>query len=198
LVITKQEKQMERQQYVALSYCWGNTTDDAAITTEENIGQRLQGIAIQSLPKTIQNAITITRQLGVQYLWVDALCIIQRSEEDWQRECSNMSQIYRNALFTIAASASDNSQGGCEIATSPLCLVSSLSSAYGNRGRFLVEPEPAIRTFGWPDYPVLLDEPLQKRGWCLQERHLSQRIIHFTTEGLLWECRSGKASNMTP
>jgi hypothetical protein len=84
--------------------------DDAAITTEDNIGQCLQGIAIQSLPKTIQNAITITRQPSRQYLWVDALCTIQRCEEDWQR--SNMSQIYRNALFTIPASAPDNSQGG--------------------------------------------------------------------------------------
>jgi hypothetical protein len=65
LVITKQEKQMKCQQYVALNYCWGNTVDDAAITTEENIAQRLQGIAIQSLPKIIQNAITITRQLGL-------------------------------------------------------------------------------------------------------------------------------------
>jgi hypothetical protein len=65
LAITKQEKQMKRQQYVALNYCWGNTVDDATIPTEENIAQRLQGIAIQSLPKIIQNAITITCQLGL-------------------------------------------------------------------------------------------------------------------------------------
>jgi hypothetical protein len=63
----------------------------------------------------------------------------------------------------IAASASDNSQGGCEIATSPLCLVSFPSSAHENRGWVSIQPEPAVGAFGWSDYPVLLDEPLQKR-----------------------------------
>jgi Heterokaryon incompatibility protein (HET) len=56
------------------------------------------------LPKTIYDAAKITRKLGLQYLWVDALCIIQDLVEDWQRESANMGNIYSNAFITIQAS----------------------------------------------------------------------------------------------
>jgi hypothetical protein len=61
--------------YVALSHCWGNHR--RCVTTKENLPARVEGIAWLDLPQTFRDAITVTRAIGVQYLWIDFLCIIQ-------------------------------------------------------------------------------------------------------------------------
>jgi hypothetical protein len=89
--------------YAALSYCWGTSTP---FTTRINsYKDRLQGFTLDELPKTVRDAVVITRMLGLQFLWVDALCIIQGDSIDWQRESSKMDNIYGNASITIAATA---------------------------------------------------------------------------------------------
>jgi len=60
--------------YLALSYCWG--TKQPVVTKEKNLNDHLRSLPISMLPYTIRDAITITRRLGVEYLWVDALCIV--------------------------------------------------------------------------------------------------------------------------
>src|SRR5690349_12172702 len=103
--------------YVALSYCWGTTTPFT--TTADTLPERLQGIRLGSLPKTLHDAIVVTRALGVKYLWIDALCILQARWEgdqehiaDWQIEGANMGNVYSNAWLTIAAaSAGDKGDG---------------------------------------------------------------------------------------
>lgn len=97
--------------YIALSHCWGLAC--IATTTTSNFTARKQNIAIKELPKTFQDAIEITRGLGVHYLWIDSLCIIQDSEADWERESSKMASIYKNAYLTVAASRSSDGSGGC-------------------------------------------------------------------------------------
>lgn len=102
-------------EYTALSYCWG--TSKATVTTSANLDQHCdQGFDFQDLPKTIQDAITVTRALGIQYLWVDALCIIQGSDDiarqGWDNESSRMAEVYGGASVTIiAASSSDCNDG---------------------------------------------------------------------------------------
>ena len=59
----------------------------------------------EDIPKTFQDAITVTRYLGFHYIWIDSLCIVQDDNEDWARESAKMSSIYANAVLTIAASA---------------------------------------------------------------------------------------------
>jgi hypothetical protein len=69
-----------RQEYVALSHYWGDLSIEqkkAYYTTQDNIGQRLKGFSLSELPKTFQDAVKVTRELGVLYLWIDSLCIIQ-------------------------------------------------------------------------------------------------------------------------
>lgn len=65
------------------------------------------------MPKTFVDAITITRHLGIRYLWIDSLCICQDDSEDWARESSRMCEVYRNAHVVIAANRSIDSEGGC-------------------------------------------------------------------------------------
>ncbi|KAH9206461.1 heterokaryon incompatibility protein-domain-containing protein, partial [Leptodontidium sp. 2 PMI_412] len=105
----------KRDTYVALSYCWGRTLQ--LRTLKNNIDSHVKdGIQIDKLPKTIQDAIHVTRNLKIRYLWIDSLCIIQDSlDDDWPREAAKMPEIYKNAFATIsAASANDCAQGFLE------------------------------------------------------------------------------------
>jgi hypothetical protein len=101
--------------YLALSYCWGNQ-DLSVGTSKRNLMERHKRIQFDLLPKTIQDAIHITRKVGVRFLWVDALCIIQPTPEDntdWVYESTQMGLYYEGALFTIAAAAASDSAQGC-------------------------------------------------------------------------------------
>jgi hypothetical protein len=90
-------------QYTTLSYCRGKTQH--FITTIDNLAEMRKPIPWNLLPKTIRDAITLTRRLNVRYLWVDALCIIQDSSEYWERELGKMAEIYGGSLLTIAAAS---------------------------------------------------------------------------------------------
>jgi hypothetical protein len=89
--------------YIELRYYWGST--NPAVMTRQSLKDHIREIAFSGLPRTIQDLISITRRLGVQFLWVDALCIVQDSisGEDWIHESSKMATIYGNAYLTIAA-----------------------------------------------------------------------------------------------
>lgn len=89
----------ESAQYVALSYCWGGK--HGSITTKETLESHIQELPLEKLSKTIVDAITITRGLGIRYLWVDALCIVQDNLDDMISQINAMGSIYQNA--TLAA-----------------------------------------------------------------------------------------------
>ena len=72
----------------------------------------LCGVATSTLPATIQDAIIVTRKLGLRYLWVDALCIFQDSTSDKDAEIAKMDQIYQNARLTISAASAEKCQDG--------------------------------------------------------------------------------------
>lgn len=154
--------------YAALSYCWG--TSPAFTTSVSTLHERRQGIPLISLPKTLRDAVYITRRLGIQYLWIDALCILQGSDEeahsDWEMECAKMDLTYGNAILTISAAASDDCQGGI------LGL------------RFT----PAVKE--QLHGGSMLEEPINHRAWTLQERLLSARILSFGVKEVVWTCHS--------
>ena len=124
------------------------------------------------MPRTIQDAIRISRQLGILYLWVDALCIIQDSTEDWDAESGKMAAVYGNAYLTILAALSPDVQFGIP------------------RRRPLRRPKTV---FAWKTHRGPQDtsaaEPIHDRGWTLQERLLSRRSLIFGSDQLYWECR---------
>ena len=99
-------------QWIALSHCWGQTLP---IKTEKcNIDVHCEAITLSSMGPTFEDAVLITRALGVEYIWIDALCIIQDDVEDWTRESQTMDYIYQKATVTIAAEASPSSYAGIQ------------------------------------------------------------------------------------
>jgi hypothetical protein len=161
--------------WIALSHRWG--TSPQFMTTKENYQSHCHSIPIESLPKTFQDAVTATRKLSIQYLWIDALCIIQNDEEDWNKEALKMGDIYRNSFCTIAAhTAVDNESGFLQSAMQTPESVHLGLDATGN------ETEDHGFLVSLPcDFIMDVDNsPLSKRAWVLQERLLPMRILHFT------------------
>ncbi|KAK5459910.1 hypothetical protein LTS15_004039 [Exophiala xenobiotica] len=196
LVLSEDLPKSKNIEYATLSYCWGEE-NNAACTTKENLVARLTGLSTASLPKTLQDAIEITRALRIRYLWIDALCIIQVDEgvnEDWQRELPTMGKVYRHSLLTIAASGAKDSSVGC--------FYRSQKSRWPVQNYFLVDEKRARG----PDNPLILEatlpnwnvavehSELAKRGWVLQERMLASRTLFWTDDGLFWHCSESNAS----
>lgn len=98
--------------YATLSYCWGKA-DPVWQCTRSNVDQYLSRIDCKRLPATICNSIVIAAKLGIRYLWIDSLCIIQDSDLDWTTEAAKMGAIYHQSVVTIAAANSSDSGGGC-------------------------------------------------------------------------------------
>ena len=186
-----------REQYVTLSHCWGGSLEFKAISS--NILQLQEQIIYDSLPRTFRDAIVIARGMGVRYLWIDALCILQDSFEDWSRESRNMGQIYMNALFTIAASASQDGDGGCfnkrstsqeELLEIAATITNTLSSGVKSCLYIWAPKEKVADGREFDAIATHVDHsPLAHRGWVLQERILSPRTLHYTQMQLFWECR---------
>jgi hypothetical protein len=99
-----------KAQYVALSHCWGGPI--SPLLTNETIVAFKDLLPYPDLPANFQDAITIARRLGIQYLWIDSLCIIQDSKQDWEEQSKKMGAIYRNSTITISALASRGSKTG--------------------------------------------------------------------------------------
>jgi hypothetical protein len=100
--------------YVTLSYCWGTKNDHGHLLREETEAQFLQ--ALPPLPRTIQDAVDVCRRIGMRYLWVDAICIIQGrggSSSDWEKESARVGSYYANSMFTIAVTWAKASDEGC-------------------------------------------------------------------------------------
>ena len=173
--------------YMALSHCWGDC--DFLTLTTENRSRLLSGFGIAELPKTFSDAICMTYGLGAKYL-----CIIQDSDCDWQREAFNMQKVYSNAMCTIAATgARDPHQGlhrpeGDAKATYHMPIETSWRSGDSRVG-FLVEN---IRARD------MLDSPLLRRAWVIQEMALSPRKLQFARSEVHWQCQERVASESLP
>lgn len=90
--------------YAALSHMWGDVyTVPPLQTMEYNYSNLQQSISPDRLPLNFLNALGTCLSLGIQYIWIDSLCIIQDSEEDWRREAETMHMVYKNARVTIVA-----------------------------------------------------------------------------------------------
>lgn len=96
--------------YVALSHCWGQSRH--LLLKRDNVESLKADIPWKDLPRTFQDAINVTRALGIRYIWIDSLCIIQDDKMDWEVEAEKMGALYSNASFVIAATASADGDGG--------------------------------------------------------------------------------------
>ena len=184
----------ERIDYLTLSYCWGGASVFKLTAKTEK--ELINGVALDTLPKTIQDALYATWKLGYRYIWIDSLCIFQDSEADWAREAATMADVYRNSHCAIAALASTDSDGGCFRVRNPLvykpCRVARL-------GEVDIYAHMTDLAEGFPEPEEEMSEgPLQKRGWVVQERLLSPRTIFFGSDLVFWECATQGASDLRP
>ncbi|KAM0801878.1 heterokaryon incompatibility protein-domain-containing protein [Usnea florida] len=176
--------------YMTLSYCWGNCLFP---TLRINNEQRLKdGIPFETLPKAFQDAIYIAEWFQIDYLWIDSLCIVQDSHDDWIRESCKMKDIYRNSVLTVAASRATDPSKGC----------------FTDRNLEFVEPIKVCVSNETKEYMAMIDShsleqaihdsPLSKRAWAFQERLLSSRVLHFGNNQMLWECNEMFACETCP
>ncbi|KAK8029171.1 hypothetical protein PG991_006227 [Apiospora marii] len=170
----------QRGEYLALSYCWGG--EQTFVTTTQTLETMKNGFPTSEIPQTFRDAVRVTRSLGIRFLWIDALCILQDSPDDKSREIARMGHIYKNATATIMAAAAESASEGFlrgRLQETPNCEVS-LTTPDGTSG--LVTICPLV----WADLGSM---PLSKRAWCFQEHVLSSRHLHYMDKELLWQCR---------
>jgi hypothetical protein len=188
------ENKNSQAKYACLSYCWGQSK--TFTTTSRSLRLRKTRIRFDTLPKTFKDAVTITRRLGIKYLWVDALAILQDDRADWECESSRMGAIYSMASVTIAADSGTDCHSGCfntsstsqELATGSASFMLNSVGTDGTKSTVFLW-DPASRGIQRPTPPEIDGSPLAERGWVCQERILSPRILHYTSTQLFWECR---------
>ena len=183
----------EQVQYVALSYCWGDISRFS--TTTHNISERLSGIIFEELPDVVQNAVDVIRRLNIRYLWVDAYCILQDNQIEWEAEAAKMADVYGGCVFTLSALSSPDS-------TTPFL---------GDRHSRPVDLGVATISYGtWEDDVKIFIRriprciraeiwrcPLSKRAWPLQEKILAPAVLHYARDQLIWECNENHLCSET-
>lgn len=180
--------------YLALSHRWLGD-NESPLLSEENRSRFRDDIEISSLKASIRDAICATVRLGIHYLWVDTLCVLQDSEDDKTHEIGRMDSIFSNALCTIAAGIGETADEGCftsrnvnQVTTHGVHL-----RLGGN------EPQYCLMRLSWTDTNRELDHTsLSGRGWTFQERFLSPRTLHFCAKQVHWECRELRANEVHP
>ncbi|PMD21488.1 HET-domain-containing protein [Hyaloscypha hepaticicola] len=178
----------ERSHYACLSYCWGGPQE--VLTTKANLHEYAKRLPVDRLPKTLQDAISVSKTLGLRFLWIDALCIIQNSDEDKAVEINKMGSIYRDATVTIfAASASRVGDG----------FLQHRSSDEGGvlLPFYVSDSSQGTVTLLLQESPYTPNEPLDSRAWVVQETLLSRRRLIYGTKELLWKCQEDDYQTVT-
>jgi hypothetical protein len=177
--------------YATLSHCWGDDLPTRLL--QHNLASFFLGIPWDILPLTFQEAALTIQRLKIKYLWIDALCIIQDSHQDWANEAATMRDVYLNSYLNISADDAKNPRGGLFRDRNPYLEQSlliplndssktaSVYCCYIDRWYFDVE-----------------SAPLKDRAWVVQERFLSPRVVHFSSRQVHWECGQLLTSEALP
>ncbi|ENH67675.1 hypothetical protein FOC1_g10010958 [Fusarium oxysporum f. sp. cubense race 1] len=176
--------------YIALSHRWGAV--QPLMLLESLRDTFFKNIPFDTIPPTFQDAIRLANALEVEYIWIDSLCIIQDSKDDWQTEATHMASVYSLAYVTISATAAQDSAAGLREQHSMLkhpCEI--IPSWTGFENQIPPVPVRIVNRSAFCD--AVLAQPLFRRGWVFQEWILSPRTIHVARDQLWWT----SASDMT-
>ncbi|TVY73672.1 hypothetical protein Focb16_v005233 [Fusarium oxysporum f. sp. cubense] len=194
-----QTEGLPRVKYAALSYCWGNA-DDAAYqpkTNSANLSERLGGFGIDTMSPVVRDAIITCEALGMRYLWVDALCILQGKADiaDWDVESQKMSDIFRNAYITLCPSSSNSCREGFlgQRQRHPGIRVKTpitSNAVFQNESReFSIIPyEVKAITPSFMFTFEFTDSKWYSRAWVWQEVNFSARLVIFSPTFVFFRC----------
>lgn len=182
-------------QYTALSYVWGMAGQQIMLKNENVRELEQSGSVEKRCSQTIKDAAQVTRELGLNYIWVDALCIIQDNLDDKKIQIGNMATIYRSAILTIVAAAGQDANHGLPGLNKPRTMTQ----------KEVVVRLPSKDRPGFSLMPVLSiskssrGHPLEgtvwnSRGWTYQESVLSRRTLEFSEQQIFWSCRRAQWS----
>ncbi|KAF9872775.1 hypothetical protein CkaCkLH20_09638 [Colletotrichum karsti] len=177
--------------YFTLSYTWGVV--DSVMTTKDNVEMLRRPGSLHpdnttKVPRTVRDAINITRSLGCRYVWIDRLCIIQDDHEAMSRNLNIMHQIYASsALCLVAFSGKDADHGlrGFRGISEPRCLDQNVLDLAGGEQLAFFRRAPYISSATAGD-----GSDWAERGWTLQEFLFAKRRLIFTDGPLRWVCSS--------
>lgn len=185
--------------YITLSHCWGAPGSQLK-TTPETIEKWKEDIPFEELSQSYKDAVVLTRNFRINFLWIDSLCIVQGDTQEWEAESGRMASVYENSYLTICATRASDGSGGLfsdrQLTTTrsiPYLLGSLDDSlfqyvpeAYPIYGRWEFEHHKGDK--GGNEYSPNTIEPLNRRGWAFQERLLSRRTIEFLSAEIVWQC----------
>ncbi|KAH8645956.1 heterokaryon incompatibility protein-domain-containing protein, partial [Tricladium varicosporioides] len=173
--------------YITLSHQWGASEKTSPILKRNNLTHLCQSIDISTLPRVFRDAIALTKLFGIRYLWIDRLCIIQDSDEDWSHEAQLMQKVYASSYCSIAASDADDPSKGCFFDRCPEVVTP--------WKRMIKDGEDSDEDRKGDEYS---STSLYGRGWVLQESILAPRILHCSNRQLYWECPSNVCCETFP
>ena len=190
------------REWVTLSHCWGQKSP--LQTTKNTIVAHQEALPLNTFPNLFCDAVTITRELGYRYLWIDSICIIQDCEEDRAQEIAQMGEIYKNSVLTIAANNCRDSNDSILGTTSP-----ARARDYTEQGCKSMQSQFKSKIYAfhyqkWYETHKMTTEEektrslLRTRAWALQEQILSPRTIQWTPLQLVWSCRYTTLSEECP
>lgn len=165
--------------YATLSHCWGRS--ERLKTTSINLNDHLQAIPLKMMAQNFRDAVHITHQLNIRYLWIDSFCILQDSTEDWRAESRKMASVYKNSYVTIAAMDSWDSNIGI---FSPRRKVIWPIQLTLKNGKDIIFGITSRETEFYQTHHFTT------RGWVLQEFFLSPALLQYSTSQITWACHT--------
>jgi hypothetical protein len=208
--------------YVTLSHCWGGNPSLGHRLIQETVSKYKAGVRLDELPHTFREAIEFAARLpNVGFIWIDSLCIIQDDDSDWLEESATMEKVYSNTFLNISATDSGNTKGGLFRERDPKLLreeeitlnvagLPGIDTGETSTGHVHSRHMDSGKRAGLPHLRrcTILDvsfwtrrvdrAPVNRRGWVLQERLMSPRVLHFCKDQVAWECREFDAAEGHP
>ncbi len=158
--------------------------------TEESLNEFQSRIDVSRLTNTFREAMEMTMRLGIRYIWIDSLCIIQKSSEDWARESKLMGDVYQNALCNIGANKARDGNDGLFSERGLFNIRPCVTESRWCHSKLLPIPRTMVvnltSSSEWDKNSG--SSPLLKRAWVVQEQILSRRMLHFGKDQMSWEC----------
>ena len=176
--------------YTTLSHCWG--ANNILRTLTSNIESFETALPVQKLPPNFRDAMEVTYRLGIRYIWIDSLCILQDSEQDWQLEAPRMSDIYSQSYLNIAATGGSGKDGGL-FARRPFIALERCEVNWGSD--FIHDMHMQLSSRWDLEFQK---SPLRSRAWAVQELLLAPRTVYFCADQMFWECDERNANEMFP